>query len=159
MALTAYLKLKGVQTGEIKGDCQQKGREGTIMIYAVDHTIEIPKDPQSGLPTGSRLHRPMSVTTSLGRSAPQIFQLCCTGERCSAELDYYRIDEKGQEVKYFTIKLDDAIVVETQNIKENVLLQENAPLHDMVKVSFAYGSITWREEINSIEAEDSWKGK
>ena len=52
MPLPAYLTLMGKKQGEIDGSCEQQGREGTIMVYAMDHDIHIPRDPQSGLGSG-----------------------------------------------------------------------------------------------------------
>ncbi|HNC96714.1 MAG TPA: type VI secretion system tube protein Hcp, partial [Myxococcota bacterium] len=58
MALQAYLTLKGQKSGEVKGSVTQKGREGKIGVIAVSHSIVSPRDPQSGLPTGQRQHKP-----------------------------------------------------------------------------------------------------
>ena len=54
MALTSYMKVKGKSQGEIKGDCTQSGdKKDTMLIYQVDHLVEIPKDTHTGLPTGT----------------------------------------------------------------------------------------------------------
>ena len=45
MALTAYMKLKGKSQGDIKGDCEQGGdKKDSILVYATEHKVEIPKD-------------------------------------------------------------------------------------------------------------------
>ena len=49
MALNAYLTLKGQKQGDIHGSVVQKGREGSIMVIAVDHQVMSPRDPASGL--------------------------------------------------------------------------------------------------------------
>ncbi len=55
MAMTGYLTLEGKNQGKIEGDCTQKGREKTILVYAIKHGVEIPRDSLSGLPTGQRV--------------------------------------------------------------------------------------------------------
>jgi type VI secretion system secreted protein Hcp len=62
MALMAYLMLKGQKQGAIKGGITGKGREGAIGAIAVSHSIVSPRDPQSGLPTGKRMHNALVNT-------------------------------------------------------------------------------------------------
>jgi len=67
MAMTIYMKVTGKNQGEIKGDCTQQGRENLILCYFMDHTVEIPKDTHTGLPTGQRIHLPLKVITNMGK--------------------------------------------------------------------------------------------
>jgi type VI secretion system secreted protein Hcp len=62
MALNAYLKLTGKTQGEIKGSNTQKGREDQIMVIGYNHEVVSPRDAASGLPTGKRQHKPLTVT-------------------------------------------------------------------------------------------------
>ncbi len=63
MALTMYMKVTGKNQGEIKGSCDQGGdKKDKILVYAMDHKVEIPKDTHTGLPTGQRIHHPLTVT-------------------------------------------------------------------------------------------------
>ena len=52
MALNAYLRMKGQKSGDIEGSVTQSGRENSILVFAVEHSIETPHDPATGLPTG-----------------------------------------------------------------------------------------------------------
>ena len=57
MALTMYMKVTGKNQGEIKGSCDQGGdKKDKILVYAMDHKVEIPRDVHTGLPTGQRIH-------------------------------------------------------------------------------------------------------
>ena len=108
MALTSYMKIEGQSQGEMKGDCPQGGdKKDTIIVFAVDHEIEIPKDTHTGLPTGQRIHHPLTVTKHVDQASPKIYKACCTGEQCTVTLDHYRIGPVGVEEKYFTIKLEE----------------------------------------------------
>ena len=65
----ASLTLRGASQGDIKGGATQKGREGSLRVLAVSHTLTSPRDPASGLPTGKRQHRPIVLTVELDRAA------------------------------------------------------------------------------------------
>ena len=158
MAMTSYMTLEGNNQGKIDGDCSQGGREDMILLYAIDHEIEIPKDTHTGMPTGQRIHHPLKVTKHFDKATPKLYQACCSGEQFkTVEIDYYRINEKGQEEHYFTIKLEKAIIVELQEYNPLVFLEESKPYKDMEKVSFTYEKIIWTYEPDGIETEDSWK--
>ena len=90
MALTAYMKLKGKSQGDIKGDCEQGGdKKDSILVYATEHKVEIPKDTHTGLPTGQRIHHPYKITMAKSQASPKLYKACCTGEQLEVTLDYY----------------------------------------------------------------------
>lgn len=158
MALTAYMKVEGKSQGEIKGDCQQGGdKKDKILVYAVEHLVEIPKDTHTGLPTGQRIHHPLTITKHLDQASPKLYKTCCTGEQCTVTIDHYRIAADGTEEKYFTIKMEEAIVVSMKKETPLTFLAENKPYHDMESVSFTYSKITWTYNDGNIEYVDDWK--
>lgn len=158
MAMMGYLTLEGQTQGKIEGDCAQKGRENTIEVIDVKHTIEIPKDPQTGQPTGSRLHRPLCLTLPLGKQSPKLMQAVASGEQMKTfELKYFRISDKGQEEHYYTVKLTGAIPVERGVSKENIKDEEKKNYTDLEKVCFTYEKIVETYEKDGIEGEDNWK--
>jgi type VI secretion system secreted protein Hcp len=154
--MTAYMTVEGNNQGNIEGDCTQSGREKTHLVYDVKHTIEIPRDNLTGLPTGQRLHKPYTVTTHFSKGVPQLYQMCCTGEQGTVEVKYFQIDDKGQEQHYFTIKLESAIIVNISHDKPMVFVPENKPYKDMVSVEFSYSKITWTQEVDGVTADDDW---
>lgn len=80
MALNAFLHLKGVKQGDIKGSVTQKGREGKIMVMAAGHEITVPRDIASWLPTGRRMHKPFVITKELDKSSPLLYQALVNNE-------------------------------------------------------------------------------
>jgi type VI secretion system secreted protein Hcp len=157
MANTMYLKLKGANQGDIKGDCTQSGREKMILVYSVEHEVEIPRDTHSGMPTGQRIHHPLTILKHKDQASPLLFQACCTGEQItSLELDFYRINKTGTEEHYYTIKLEKAIIVNLSSHTPVTFLEENKSYHDMEEVSFSYEKMVWTYEPDGIEAEDDW---
>ena len=157
MALTAYMKVTGKKQGEIKGDCTQSGdKKDKILLYAMDHDVEIPKDTHTGLPTGQRIHNPFTITKHKDNSSPKLYQATCTGEQCTVEIDLYRIDPTGAEVNYYKIKMEEAIVVDMREFTPMTFVPENKPFMDMEEVSFTYSKITWTYTDGNIEYTDSW---
>ena len=109
MALNAYLKMKGETQGKIKGSVTQKGREGSFIVIAVDHEVISPTDEASGLPTGKRQHRPLTITKEVDISSPQLWNLLCNNENISEwELQFWQPGRSGREQQHYTINLIDA---------------------------------------------------
>ena len=125
MAMTGYLKVTGAKQGELKGDCEQSGREGLILIYGGDHAVEIPKDTHTGLPTGQRIHLPFTIIKHKDKSSPLLFGACCSGEQCEVEMQYFRINSEGTEEQYYSIKLFNAIIVKMREYTPLTFLEEN----------------------------------
>lgn len=158
MANTMYLTVKGASAGEIKGDCTQAGREDKILVYSIDHFVEIPTDTHTGLPTGQRIHKPLRIFKHKDPASPLLFNACCQGEHISEFLlDFYRINPEGKEENYFSIQLERAIVVQMREYTPMTFLPENKPYHDMEEVDFSYEKIIWRHIAANIEADDDWK--
>ncbi|MCF8104191.1 MAG: Hcp family type VI secretion system effector [Desulfohalobiaceae bacterium] len=158
MAMTSYMTLEGTNQGKIDGDCAQGGREDMILIYNIEHNIEIPRDTHTGLPTGQRIHHPFTVIKHVDKSSPKLYQACTSGEQFkTVEVQYYRINDKGQEEHYFTVKMETAILVKMKAYKPLTFLEENKPYKDMEELQFTYSKIIWTYEPDGIESEDDWK--
>lgn len=156
MAITIYMKAKGSSQGDIQGDVKQQGRENTILGYALEHKVEIPRDTHTGLPVGQRIHHPVIITTEIGKHTPKIFQACSTGEPLDVEFDFYRINDKGLEEKYYTVKLTKAIVIEASEWFPETFMPENKSYKHMQTISMSYEKIVWTHVPDGIEAEDAW---
>ena len=129
-----------------------------MLIYRIEHEVEIPKDTHTGLPVGQRIHHPLTVFKAMDVASPKLYKALCTGEHCDVTLDYYRIKEDGTEDKYFTIKLEQAIIVDMTQETPYTFLPDNKPYHNMESVSFTYSKITWTFNDGNIEYVDSWTG-
>jgi len=157
MPMPCYMTLEGQNQGKIEGSTKVKGHDGKILVQAVEHTIEIPKSPQTGLPTGKRVHGAMTLTKEIDKSSPKLFQALASGEQMKdVTLEFYRISPKGTEEKYYTVKLSNAILTNMQSWTPNCLSLENKQMGHMENLSFTYEKITWTYEPDGIEAEDSW---
>src|SRR5262249_2563968 len=49
-------------------------------IHAFQYGISAPRDPQTGLPTGRRQHKPLTITKDFDQTSPQILQAITNNE-------------------------------------------------------------------------------
>ncbi len=157
MPMPLHLEVEGKNQGKIEGSCEMQGREGTILVQALTHSVHIPRSPQTGLPTGKRVHGPLTITKEVDKATPKLYQALCTGEQMSSVIiKWYRIDPSGTEEHYFTTKLEDAIITEIKAWMPNALDEQKASFKHMEDVSFTYKKIIWTWEPDGIESEDDW---
>ncbi|MBO6069601.1 MAG: type VI secretion system tube protein Hcp, partial [Succinivibrionaceae bacterium] len=109
------------------------------------------------LPTGQRIHHPLTVTKAKDVASSKLFAACCKGEQVDVEIDFYRIKPTGEEELYYKITVNDAVIVEMGENTPTTFLAENKPYHDMENVSFTYSKITWSYTDGNIEYTDDWK--
>ncbi|MFH2092309.1 MAG: Hcp family type VI secretion system effector [Pseudomonadota bacterium] len=142
-----YATMEGINQGIIEGDCTVPGKEKSIMVLGFEHKVTIPRDEHTGLPTGQRVHGPVTIIKYIDKSSPLIFSATCTGEQMKeVAIKFYRTNGANQEEHYYTIKLNKAIIVETQSLYPNY-----------EKISVTYEKIIWTYEPEGIETEDSWR--
>lgn len=69
MPTPAYISIQGKTQGNITqgaftadsvGNVYQEGHEDQILVQEVEHLIATPTDPQSGQPSGQRVHKPFT---------------------------------------------------------------------------------------------------
>lgn len=158
MPMPAHMTAEGENQGTIEGSCDMSGREGTMLIEGFEHDVTIPRDPQTGLSTGKRVHGPFKVIKVFDKASPLLYKALCTGEHFkNVTLKWYRISPKGQEEHYFTHELEDAILVQMKPWMPNCLDPSTESLTHMEDLLFTYRKIVWRWEIDGVEAEDDWK--
>jgi type VI secretion system secreted protein Hcp len=158
MPMPFHTEIIGKNQGSISdGASKIEGREGTILCQALNHEVYIPRDPQTGQPTGKRIHNPYTITKSYDKSSPKLYQALVTGEQMdNVTSKFYRISETGTEEHYFTIKLTNAIIVSIKPWIANALDKSKESFTHMEDVSFTYQDIVWTWEIDGVEAQDSW---
>jgi type VI secretion system secreted protein Hcp len=158
MALNAYLKLKGQQQGDIKGSVTQKGRENSIMVIAVEHEIISPRDAASGLPTGKRHHKPLTITKEVDKSSPLLYNVLVNNENITNwELQFWQPSSSGKEHQHYTIKLTNAQVAGIKLEMLNNKYPENMQHKEREHISFTYQKIEWTWMDGGITAEDDWE--
>jgi len=166
MPIPAYMSVEGVTQGVITegslseesvGSLYQEGHDDAFMVQALEHKIIIPRDVQSGQPSGVRVHQPMTVTKVFDKSSPLLYQALVTGESLTCEIEWYRTSSEGTQEHYFTHSLEGAIIVGIEAIMPNCQDPSNGHFTHLEKISFSYSTITWTHEIAGIEGADDWR--
>jgi type VI secretion system secreted protein Hcp len=156
MALPGYMTIVAENQGSIEGECDLEGREGALVVQAIQHTVKLPTD-QRGLPNGRRVHMPITILKELDRTSPMLYQALSEGELLTEVIiDWYRIDSAGMEELYYRQSLKNAQITAIEFIVENETDLAKNKLGHMEKVSLIYDSISWSHEADGIEFEDNF---
>ena len=152
-ALNAYLTLKGSKQGAIQGSVTQKGREGKIMVIAVEHDLKTP-------PVGSEQHGAFIITKEIDKSSPLLRKAASVGETFDFELQFWTpqlgIQQgSGAEKQHYTVKLTGARIANIGLRMLNNKNPENTRYAEYEEVSFTYQKIEWVWNDGGISATDS----
>ncbi|MCX5954266.1 MAG: type VI secretion system tube protein TssD [Cyanobacteria bacterium] len=162
MALNAYLRIKGQKTGEVKGSVIQKGREGKIMVIAASHGIDSPQDSRTGMPTGSRLHKPFIITKESDKSSPVLYGMLASNERIVEwDLQFWSPTfsspaGSGQEVQTHSVKLMNSGICSINFCMPNNKNPDLVRYVEYEQVAFTYQKIIWTWNDGGITAADDW---
>ena len=163
MALNAFLSLKGQIQGNIIGSVIQKGREGKIMVIAVSHEVNSPRDPASGLPTGYRQHSPLIITKELDQSTPLLYTALKNNEKMTTfELQFWALQKlsgsgNGVEKQHYTIRLTNAQICDIRFTMLNNKNPELMRYAEYEEVAFTYQKIEWIWHLGNKIAMDDWE--
>jgi len=165
MAMMAYMYAKGQKSGEIKGSITQKGREGSIGVIAASHEIVSPRDPQSGLPTGQRMHKPFVITKELDKASPILLHVLCSNENLSeVTIKFWTPQLKaasgaGSEVQHYTVKLTNANIANISFHQANIRNPELVKFAEYEEIAMTYQKIEWTWTDGGITASDDWEAR
>jgi len=165
MPMLAYMKIVGAKSGAIKGGVTQKGREGTIQVVGFSHEITVPRNAQSGLPTGQRMHKPLIVTKELDQSTPLLYGVLRNNENLtSVTINFYTATLKtasgmSSSVQHYTIKLTDASIAAIDALMAEDSHAQTTKGDATEKISFTYQAIEWTWTDGGITAQDDWEAR
>ena len=112
-----------------------------MILIGLSHEIVSPRDAASGLPTGKRQHKPLTIRKELDKSTPKLLMAMITNENLSNVT--FTLTRSGSP--YMTIKLTNASVasrVQTGTTEE---------------IEFTYQKIEWTWTDGGITAMDDWE--
>ena len=113
----------------------------TIPILNVSHEIVVPFDAVSGLATGRRLHKPISVTMKWGPTTPMFLESLVSNETLTSVLIGLLKDRTGATLATITLT----------NAKVSHFVQTGQTVH----FEFTYQTITWAS-VGGISTTDDW---
>ncbi len=167
MAQPAYIKIEGSTQGLISsgasteasiGNRYQAGHEDEIMAQEVSHLVEVPTDPQSGQPSGQRVHKPFSFTCSLNKSVPLLYNALTKGEKLpKVEVHWFRTSTSGGQEHFFTTILEDAIITSINLVMPNAQDKDNSDKTELFKVSMNYRKVIWEHSSAGTSGSDDWR--
>ena len=168
MPTPAYMTLKGETQGDISagassadsiGTQSKSSHEDEIQVQGVSGHIFVPTDPQSGQPSGQRVHDSLTVTKVFDKSSALLYQALATGEQITeAVINFYRTAPTGDQEHYFTVKLKQATITDIKTYMPNCLDPANDSFTHMEDVSLSYKEIAWTHEVAGTSGSDSWDG-
>ena len=158
MALNAYLTLTGETQGAIEGPSTLEGREGMVEVFGFSHEVISPRDAASGLPTGKRQHKPITIVKPIDKASPQLMSMFVGNENITDwSLRLYRPNATGAQEQFYTLQLQNASVAAIRIEQLNNKYPENVAHEVREHVTFTYGRITWTYTDGGITAEDNWE--
>jgi type VI secretion system secreted protein Hcp len=120
---------------------KKQGSFGPITLTGISHEIVSPRDPASGLPTGKRQHKPITIVKEWDASTPLLLNALTTNESLTSVL--IGLLRNGTQIA--TIKLTNASV-------------SNYVSHGLTESwSFTYQKIEWTWVDGGITAQDDWE--
>jgi len=157
MASPAYLTMTDEQGNQIKANVKIKGREGTAEVIAFEYHVAIPADPHTGALTAVRKHGDGIISKTFDQSSPVLFDACCQGKTLqSMKIDWYRINDNGEEELYFTHTLTGVKVVKVKQFMLNVKNPDNDGYGHQEQVHVRFKKIELSYPNGNIVASDDW---
>ena len=156
MALNAYLRLASKAQGKIEGPVTQAGRENTIEVFGWNHEVIAPRDAASGMATGKRQHKALTITKAVDKTTPQLMKALITAESITSfSLECWRVASDGAQEPYYRIELENAGITGIAAEQLDSQEPENTDQPIREHVSFVYQKIIWTWLEGGITAEDS----
>ena len=166
MPVPAYMTIEGSTQGDISagacspdsiGSMSKKSHADEIIVQSFLGEIMVPKDPQSGQPSGQRVHKGFTINKIFDKSSPLLYQALSTGEQLKVvNLKFFRTAPTGEQEHYFTIEAKEATITSIKTKMPNCLDPANSCFTHMEDVSFSYKEITWTHEVAGTSGTDSW---
>lgn len=157
MASPLHLWLKDGRGTPIPASSEVMGREGSIEVLSVAHSMHAPTDGNTGRLTGSRVHQPISIEKDIDKSTPFLYRAIATGETLSeAVLSWYRRNDAGIETEYFRTTMQGVKVVSIAPVMPNIRRESSQIQNHIERVAFRYTSIEWRYMDGNVIFKDAW---
>jgi type VI secretion system secreted protein Hcp len=149
---------QGAFTAESVGNIYQEGHEDECIVQSFKHNIKLPRDPQSGQPSGQRVHNPAVLTKVFDKASPLLYNALTAGEVLpTVEIKWWRTSEDGKQEHYFTTKLIDALIVDITAHMPNCQDPHMEHFTHLEDVSMSYRAIEWTHEVAGTSGSDDWR--
>jgi type VI secretion system secreted protein Hcp len=155
------MTIKGQKTGNVKGEVTQISAKDQMLVYSVSGTVLAPRDPVSGLPTGKRQYKPITVVKAWDRSAPVLHQMLASNENLiTVVITYWKPGRlMGSQTAYARETLTNANLAEVTDAFGPSLgqLVPSALTDRAQRISLTFQKATWEHLSTGTIAEDDWE--
>jgi type VI secretion system secreted protein Hcp len=129
-----------------------------MLVEAFSHEVTLPRDPQSGQPSGQRVHGPVTITGVYDKATPLLYAALTSGERLpKITVKWFRTSATGTQEHYFTHEFEDAILVNIRSHMPNCQDPAMASFTHLNDISFTYRKVTWTHEVSVTSGSDDWR--
>lgn len=157
MAIPVYLWLEDDGGSCIKGNVDLTGREGSIEVSELMHSVEQVTDPLTGKNTAKSLHSSYSFMKEIDNSSSYLYKALSTGQTFkSAVFRFYKINCNGQEEEYFRTTLEEVKVIEIEPLMMDVKNHHWEKHNHTEYIDFSYKKIKWHYLDGNVIHSDSW---
>ncbi|WP_298775416.1 Hcp family type VI secretion system effector [uncultured Shewanella sp.] len=155
---TQGLITAGAFTADSVGDIFVEGHENEMLVQEFSHVVNVPTDPQSGQPSGQRVHRPFTFTVALNKAVPLMYNALSTGEKLTnVVLKWYRTSTEGKQEQFFVTSLEGATIVNIECQMPHCQDPKQSNFTQLIKVSLAYRKINWDHLTAGTTGGDDWR--
>ncbi|MDF1791809.1 MAG: Hcp family type VI secretion system effector [Thalassobaculaceae bacterium] len=166
MPTPAYMTIEGANQGDMSSGAMSADSVGTLSVSSQENKMQIqefelgisvPTDPQSGQPTGRRVHTGCRIVKYLDKASPLILQAIATGEQLTkVKVEFYRTASTGSQELYYTVELDEATLVSLQPYFPMALDGANSSYGHMEELKITYKKIAVTHEVAGTSGGDDW---
>jgi type VI secretion system secreted protein Hcp len=152
-----YVSIEGQKQGKFRGSVNG-GKPGRIAGIRFSAETTSPRDAATGMASGKRQHKPITITKEWDASSPQLFRAIVTNEVLKTILfEFVRTDPGGKEHVHYTIKLTNAAVADVRSYLD-LTDTSGDPYdgHELEDVAFTFQTIEVADQDGKTTAADDW---
>ena len=159
MAIHGYMSIRGRFRGLISAGCStqdsignrcQAGHTDEIMVLSFSHNLSNVHN------TDRATHRPILITKHLDKSTPILAEALASREIVDCKINFYRVNDRGQQERYFNIELTGGLIVDQRiEVPHSVLLNQQDPQEYL---AIRYDAISWQHLIAGTSGYANWGG-
>jgi len=152
-----FCTVVGAKQGTFQGDRTAGKATSQIPVLFLTQEVTRPFDTATGLGTGMRTHKPLTIVKELDASSPQFFIATVTNETLrSVTCTFYRAFRggSGEMRAYFRIVLTNAAVVDYKDTGDGI--NDPANGDERERISLTYQRIELTDLDSNTTAEDDW---
>lgn len=158
MAVSGYMSIFGERQGLISAGCNsqpsignrcQISHQDEILVLAFNHALSNPGNTQRAI------HQPVLVTKLVDKASPLLARAVDSREVLSCDIHLYRFHPAGHQEKYFSIKLEGAVIVALDLDVPHTVLMSDQEAEERLLIS--YRSISWVHHAAGTTGHAAWE--